>query len=99
MKRSTIAKTFTIAAVAALAVGIAPTANATDRGCTNATLWALSPSKAPERFIFPPAGGCPLLAVVTCTFDGNGSLTSHWDPKPKRQHPPGDANGHVYRES
>jgi len=38
MKRSTIAKTFTIAAVTALALGLAPTAKAADKGCTNATL-------------------------------------------------------------
>jgi hypothetical protein len=38
MKRSTIAKTFTITAVAALALAIAPAANAADKGCTNATL-------------------------------------------------------------
>jgi hypothetical protein len=38
MKRSTIAKTFTIAAVVALAVAIAPAANATDRGCSTASI-------------------------------------------------------------
>ena len=38
MKRSTIAKTFTIAAVAVLALGLAPAAKADDKGCTNATL-------------------------------------------------------------
>ena len=34
MKRSTIAKTFTIAAVTALALGMAPTAKADDKGCS-----------------------------------------------------------------
>ena len=38
MKPSTIAKTFTIAAVTVLALGLAPTAKADDKGCTNATL-------------------------------------------------------------
>ena len=38
MKRSTIAKTLTVAAAAVLALSIAPTAKATDRGCSNITL-------------------------------------------------------------
>ena len=38
MKSSTIAKTFAIAAVTALALGIAPPANADDNGCFNASL-------------------------------------------------------------
>ena len=43
MKRNTIAKAFTIAAVAAIALGIAPSANAQNKGCSNASLkgtWA-----------------------------------------------------------
>jgi hypothetical protein len=38
MRPSTIAKTLTIAAVTALALGIAPRAKADDRGCSEATL-------------------------------------------------------------
>ena len=38
MNRSNIAKTFTIAAVTALALCVAPTAHADDKGCSNATL-------------------------------------------------------------
>ena len=40
MKRSTVAKTFTMAALTALALGIAPTAQAQDKGCSNYTLRA-----------------------------------------------------------
>ena len=38
VKRNTAAKTFAIAAVTALALGIAPTAKADNKGCSNATL-------------------------------------------------------------
>ena len=38
MKRSTIANTFAIAAVTVVAIAVAPTAKAEDKGCTNASL-------------------------------------------------------------
>jgi hypothetical protein len=75
MKRSNIAKTFTIAAIATLAMAIAPTADAADKGCTNASVNG--------TFVFRGAGsvldptGVALLNVVFAqTFDGNGALTS-----------------------
>jgi len=40
--RHTTAKTFTIAAVSALALGIAPTMSAADKGCSNASLQGTS---------------------------------------------------------
>jgi len=74
MKRTTIAKTFTIAAVAALAVAIAPAANATDRGCTNASVKGTFAFQATGTAIETPVA---LLDVVFAqTFDGNGGLTS-----------------------
>ena len=62
MNRSTIAKAFTIAAVTAVALGLAPTANAHDKGCSNATLKGTFAEKgtgvitnpSPRPFLFSP---------------------------------------------
>src|SRR5262245_41246750 len=53
MTRSTIAKTFTIAAVTALALGLAPTAKANDKGCSNATLKGAF-ARTDQGFVIPP---------------------------------------------
>ena len=75
MKRSNIAKTFTIAAIATLAVAIAPTANAADKGCNKASLQGTYAFKGTGSVIEPPA--VFLLDVVFAqTFDGNGALTA-----------------------
>jgi hypothetical protein len=77
MKRSTIAKTFTIAAVTALALGIAPTAKADDRGCSNASLHGTYAFTS-TGFVLKP-GGAPVGPegeVGMQTFDGNGATTA-----------------------
>jgi hypothetical protein len=74
MKRSMIAKMFSIATVAALAVAIAPAANATDRGCTNASIKGTFAFQASGTVLESPVA---LLDVLFAqTFDGNGGLTS-----------------------
>jgi hypothetical protein len=75
MKRSTIAKTFTIAAVTALALGLAPTAKAADKGCTNATLQGTFSQKGTGVIIAPPSIAGPIANVGTLTFDGSGAIT------------------------
>jgi|ERR1035437_790648 hypothetical protein len=75
MKRSTIAKTFAIAAVTALALGVAPTAKADNKGCSNATLKGTFAHRASGFTTAPPAMAGPLAGVGTDTFDGNGSIT------------------------
>jgi len=76
MKRSTIAKTFAIAAVAVLALGMAPTAKADNKGCSNTTLKGTFADSASGFSTSPPAMAGPLAGVLTETFDGNGSMTS-----------------------
>ena len=71
MKRSTIANTFAIAAVTAVAIAIAPTAKADDKGCTNASLKGTFSHIGTGSTM---AG--PLVGVGTDTFDGNGGATS-----------------------
>ena len=77
MKRSTIAKTFTIAAVALLALGMAPTANAADKGCTNATLKGTFSHIGSGVITAPPAAAGPIAGLGTQTFDGNGGVTGN----------------------
>jgi hypothetical protein len=81
MKRSTIARsfgasTFAIAAVAALALGMAPTAKADNKGCSNITLKGTFSNLGTGFVISPPAMAGPLAGAITETFDGNGNVTS-----------------------
>ena len=76
MKRSTIGKTFAIAAAAALALGIAPAAKADNNGCTNATLRGTFVHTASGFEMAPPSIAGPLVGVGTDTFDGNGGVTT-----------------------
>ena len=75
MKHSTIAKTFAIAAVSVLALSIAPTAKAADKGCSNASLTGTFVFRGTGSHMLPD--GLHLLDVVFVqTFDGNGALTA-----------------------
>jgi hypothetical protein len=76
MKRSTIAKTFTIAAVSALALGIAPTMSAADKGCSNASLQGTFAYTGTGFVVTPTARAGPFAEVGTQTFDGNGATTT-----------------------
>lgn len=77
MKRSTMPKAFTIAAIAAIALGIAPTANAHDKGCSNATLKGTFAEKDTGFVINPPPTPASLFAGVNLdTFDGKGTITA-----------------------
>jgi len=75
MKHSTTAKTFTLAAVTALALGIAPTAKADNEGCSNASLVGSFAYTLTETVIAPPAIAGPTAEVGTQTFDGKGATT------------------------
>jgi hypothetical protein len=76
MKRSTVAKTFTIAAVTALALGLAPVAKADDKGCSNATLKGTFAFTASGFITAPAAAAGPLAEVGAQTFDGNGGASA-----------------------
>ena len=75
MKRTTIATAFTIAAVTALALGLAPAANAQNKGCSNATLQGTFSHKDTGTVIAPTQMAGPIASVGTLTFDGKGGLT------------------------
>jgi hypothetical protein len=75
MNRSNIAKTFTIAAATVLALGLAPTAKADNKGCSNATLKGTFSQKGTGVIIAPASIAGPIANVGTFTFDGNGVVT------------------------
>ncbi len=76
MKRSTIAKNFAIAAVTALALGVAPMAKADNKGCSNASLKGTFAHFASGFEIAPPSIAGPLVGAGTDTFDGKGNATA-----------------------
>ena len=76
MKRNTIAKTFTMAAAAALALATSPTAKADDKGCSNATLRGTFAYTSTGFITAPPAFAGPFAETGTQTFDGNGGTTA-----------------------
>jgi hypothetical protein len=76
MKRSIIANTLAIAAVAALALGLAPMAKADNKGCSNANLKGTFVDSASGFSTSPPALAGPLGGVLADTFDGKGGMTA-----------------------
>ncbi len=75
MKRSTIVKTFTMAAVTALALGISAPAKADDKGCSNYTLRGTYAQTGTGAITAPPDMAGPFANVGTLVFDGNGGVT------------------------
>lgn len=77
MKRITIAKTLTIAAITVFAVCVAPMANAQNKGCSNATLKGTFAEKDNGFIPNPPPTPASLFAGVNLdTFDGKGTITA-----------------------
>jgi hypothetical protein len=76
MKRSTIARTLAIAAVTFLALGIAPTAKAADKGCSNASLNGTFVYTSTGFITAPPDLAGPVAEVGTQTFDGKGATNA-----------------------
>jgi hypothetical protein len=78
MKRSNTTKTFAMAAVAALALAIAPTAKAqVNKGCNNATLLGTFAYTVTGSFVAAPAPTLgPYGEVGAQTFDGNGGTAA-----------------------
>jgi hypothetical protein len=77
MKISTIAKTFAIAAVAALALAVAPTANAEDKGCSEASLKGTFAYTSTGFIVAAPVPALvgPYAEVGTQSFDGKGDVS------------------------
>lgn len=77
MKRSNTIKTFAMAAVAALALAIAPAAKAqVNKGCNNATLQGTFAYTVTGSFVAAPAPLGLYAEVGAQTFDGNGNTAT-----------------------
>ena len=76
MKRNNIAQTLAIAAIVVLASGMASTAKAADKGCTNETLKGTFVHTASGFETARPSIAGPLVGVGTDTFDGKGGMTT-----------------------
>ena len=102
MTRTVIRNMFTVALTTALAVGLAATSQAADKGCSNATLtgtFAYTNTGFFTAAAAPPAQAGPAASVGVQTFDGNGGTTATAVGKRKRQRIPGDYKGHILGES
>ena len=99
MKRSTTAKTFAIAAVAALALGC----GTYGEGRQQQRMLYRHPqghlrTNGTGFVIAPPTIAGPVAGVGTYTFDGNGNIYAA-GYQPERQHVRVDWNGHIQSES
>jgi len=76
MTRINIARTFSMGAVAALALGLAPMAKAERKECSAATLEGSFVRRDTGFVTAPPAIAGPLAGVHLVVFDGNAAFTS-----------------------
>jgi hypothetical protein len=77
MNHSAIARTFTIAALTALALGLVSTAKAADKGCSNSSLTGTFAYTVSGSFVAAPAPVGALYAETgSQTFDGVGGTTT-----------------------
>jgi len=74
-KCTAVGKVFTIAAALTLALVIAPTVQASDKGCSNFTLRGSYSQIGSGVITAPPDQAGPFANVGTLIFDGNGGLT------------------------
>jgi len=74
-KCTTVGKVFTIAAALTLALAIAPTVQASDKGCSNYTLRGSYSQIGSGVITAPPDQAGPFANVGTLVFDGNGGVT------------------------
>jgi hypothetical protein len=74
-KCTTVGKVFTIAATLTFALAIAPTVEASDRGCSNYTLRGTYSQSGTGVITAPPDQAGPFANVGTLSFDGSGGLT------------------------
>jgi hypothetical protein len=76
MKHSTIRKTFTMAAVTALALALSSTAKSDNLGCSNATVQGTFAYTSTGYITAPPSIAGPFAETGTQSFDGRGGTTA-----------------------
>jgi hypothetical protein len=75
MKRS-FAKTLMVTAITSLALGMASTASADDKGCSNASLHGTFAYTSTGTIVAPPEIAGPIAEVGSQTFDGGGGTSA-----------------------
>ena len=95
MKNSTMVKTFAVAAVTAFALSTAPTANAENRGCSEASLHGTFAYTSTGYIVAAPIPSIvgPFAEVGTQTFDGKGGVTFTFNGSQNGNVGPGTATG------
>jgi hypothetical protein len=76
MKRNTTANAFALAALTVLALTVAPSAKADNKGCSAATLKGTWADKDTGFITAPPQLAGPFVGLNLYNFDGNGVITS-----------------------
>lgn len=76
MTRTAIAKTFAIAALAALGLGVAPNVAAADKGCSVASLNGSFAYRGTGTIVSPAEMAGPIANVMVETFNGAGNATA-----------------------
>jgi len=74
--KCSIARTFPMVAITALALATSPTAKADDKGCSNATLQGTFAYTSTGFITAPPAIAGPFAETGKQTFDGRGGTTA-----------------------
>ena len=97
-KCTTVGKVFTIAAALTLALVIAPTVQASDKGCSNFTLRGTYAQTGTGVITAPPDQAGPFANVGTLVFDGNGGLTGALVVSSNGSSCPSDRNRNLYGE-
>lgn len=77
MTRCTIAKSFTIAAVTALALSVAPTAKADDKGCSNLSIFGTFAVTTTGYSVHAPDPVGPAFAQVSMQIFGAAGVTTN----------------------
>jgi|SRR5690348_3187585 hypothetical protein len=78
MTRNTIAKSFTMAAITALALSVAPTAKADDKGCSNLSISGSTFAVTTTGYaVAAPAPVGPAFAQVSMQTFGDGGITTN----------------------
>ncbi len=70
------ARTLTVAALAAFALGIASSANAQDKGCSNTSLHGTFAYTSTGTIVSPPDIAGPIAEVGSQNFDGAGGTSA-----------------------
>lgn len=95
MKTSTTAKTLAATALAVLALGMASTANAEDKGCSEANLQGTFAYTSTGFIVAAPIAAIvgPAAEVGTQTFDGKGNVTFAFNSSQNGNVGPGTGKG------